>query len=97
MSHFIRILAVIFCLWLSSGVLQAESSQTHEGIEITVNINTASAEEISSLLLGVGPAKARAIVEYRDEQGPFTSKEQLQQVKGIGAVTVERNADRIIL
>lgn len=61
-----------------------------------VNINTASAEEISQALKGVGPAKAAAIVAYREANGPFNSAEELTQVKGIGTATVQKNRDQIV-
>jgi len=67
------------------------------GVEITVNVNTASAEEISTLLKGVGIKKAQAIVEYRQQNGAFEAKEDLTKVKGIGAATVSKNASRILL
>ncbi len=56
-----------------------------------VDINTASAEELSAALNGVGPAKAAAIVAYRNQHGPFTSLHDLSNVKGIGASLVEKN------
>lgn len=71
--------------------------ETHQGIEITVNINQASAEEIATLLKGIGLKKAQAIVEYRQQNGAFKTKEDLSLVKGIGAATVKQNAERIIL
>ena len=56
-----------------------------------VNINTADAETISAELNGIGPAKARAIVEYRKKHGPFRSPDDLSLVKGVGERTVEIN------
>ncbi|UTM58963.1 ComEA family DNA-binding protein [Photobacterium sp. CCB-ST2H9] len=75
----------------------ADATDTHEGIEIVVNINTANAEELDKLLLGVGPDKARSIIEYRDQHGEFSTADDLSKVKGIGASTVEKNRDRIQL
>ncbi len=62
-----------------------------------VNINTADAAAISAGLVGVGQAKAEAIVAYRKEHGPFKSAEQLSEVKGIGEKLVLKNHDRIVL
>lgn len=54
-----------------------------------VNINTASAEELVELN-GIGNSKARAIVAYRDKNGPFQSVDDLRQVSGIGEKILER-------
>jgi competence protein ComEA len=60
-----------------------------------VNINTADAETISEELSGVGLAKAKAIVEYRQKHGPFKSPDDLSLVKGIGERTVDLNRANI--
>ncbi len=62
-----------------------------------VNVNTADAETISAELQGVGISKAIAIVEYRQANGPFKSIDDLVQVKGIGARTVEINRKNILV
>ena len=62
-----------------------------------VDINTADAETIAEVLVGVGLAKARAIIEYRNENGRFTDVYELTAVKGIGDSIVERNEQRISL
>lgn len=48
----------------------------------TVNINSASAEQLDALP-GIGPSKAQAIIDYRNEHGRFSSVEDIQNVKGI--------------
>ena len=48
-----------------------------------VNINTATAEELT-LLPGIGQALAQKIVEYRSVNGPFRHIEDLGNVSGIG-------------
>lgn len=63
----------------------------------TVNVNTASAEEIAEALKGVGMAKAEAIVEYRKTNGSFTHIDELVNVKGIGVRTVDLNRESITL
>lgn len=57
-----------------------------------VDINTADAKTLESLN-GIGPAKAAAIVAYREQNGPFATVEDLANVKGIGLRTVELNRD----
>lgn len=56
-----------------------------------VSINSATAEELSQAMKGVGIKKAQAIVSYRDEYGPFKTVEDLKQVPGMGGKLVERN------
>lgn len=53
-----------------------------------VNLNTATLEQLDALD-GIGPVTAQSILDYRAEQGGFTSVEQLDQVPGIGAATLE--------
>lgn len=62
-----------------------------------VDVNTADAETISAELQGVGLSKATAIVEYRKANGPFKSVDDLSEVKGIGARTIEINRENILL
>ena len=62
-----------------------------------VNVNKADAQTIATSLDGVGLSKAQAIVAYRDAHGPFKSVDDLGNVKGVGAKTLERNRDAIRL
>ncbi len=62
-----------------------------------VNVNTASAEEISQALNGIGDTKAAAIVAQREASGPFESADDLTVIKGIGPKTIEKNKDDIRL
>ncbi|PMJ93424.1 helix-hairpin-helix domain-containing protein [Vibrio sp. 10N.261.55.A7] len=75
----------------------ASSSEKYEGIEITVNINQATAEELAVLLTGVGLKKAQAIVDYREEFGQFKELDELVNVKGIGNSILEKNRTRLLL
>lgn len=62
-----------------------------------VSINQATAEMLAEAMNGVGLKKARSIVEYREQYGPFTSVEQLAEVTGMGTSLVERNLSRLTL
>jgi competence protein ComEA len=53
-----------------------------------INVNSATATELEALP-GVGEVIAQAIVDYRTENGPFTSVDQLLDVSGIGDATLE--------
>ena len=53
-----------------------------------INVNTAAATELEELP-GVGEVIAQAIVDYRTENGPFASVDQLVDVSGIGDATLE--------
>ncbi len=63
---------------------------------VSVNINTASAEQLQSLK-GVGVAKAKAIIDYRTQNGKFKSIDDLANVSGIGAKLIEDNRHLIEL
>jgi competence protein ComEA len=60
-----------------------------------VDINTADADSLARAIDGVGERKARAIIEYRRNHGPFGNVNELAAVKGIGMSTVERNRDNL--
>jgi competence protein ComEA len=60
-----------------------------------VDLNTADAQTLARELNGIGEAKARAIVEYREANGAFTSVDEILEVKGIGAATLEKNRERL--
>ena len=54
-----------------------------------LNINTASTKELQTLP-NIGPQMAQRIVDYRKQHGTFASVDALQNVKGIGAKTLEK-------
>lgn len=66
---------------------EPEPSETEE--KLILKINAASAPELT-LLPGIGETKAKAIVRYREEYGPFTSPEDLLRVNGIGQGILEK-------
>lgn len=63
---------------------------------VKVNINTASLEELMSVQ-GIGSTIAQAIIDYREQNGPFGCLEDLLKVSGIGNATFERIKNYICL
>ncbi len=59
-----------------------------------VNINKADEVELASIK-GIGPQRAKAIVEFREQHGQFKSVDDLTLVKGIGPAIVSSNRDRL--
>ncbi len=59
-----------------------------------ININTATSQELQTLR-GIGPALAQRIIEYRQTSGEFSTIDDLKNVKGIGAKTLEKIRDSI--
>jgi competence protein ComEA len=59
-----------------------------------ININTAAALELEALP-GIGPTTAQKIIDYREQNGPFVSTEDIINVPGIGPGTYERIKDLI--
>jgi len=62
-----------------------------------INVNTANAQQIATTMTGVGESKAKAIVQYRKTNGKFKTLQDLENVDGIGAKTVEKNKGKILL
>lgn len=58
---------------------------------VGVEVNTASTQ-LLSYVSGVGPALAENIVQYRNENGPFASRDELKKVKRLGAKAFEQAA-----
>ena len=65
------------------------------GVTATVDLNTATADQLAAALSGVGASKAKAIVRYRTEVGPFRDVRELEEVKGIGPRILAVNKERI--
>ena len=61
-----------------------------------INLNTADVSQLTTLT-GVGESKALAIIAYREENGPFTSVEDIMNVPGIKEGTYEKIKDKIAI
>ena len=61
-----------------------------------ININTADEKALDELP-GVGPATARKIIEYREENGNFQAPEDLKKIRGIGDAKFEKLKDKVAI
>jgi competence protein ComEA len=87
----VRLAAAVSSLLVVLLALPASARPGGKGqrdIEGVINLNTATAAELE-LLPGIGPARVRAIVAYR-QQHPFRTVEELVRIKGIGRKMVRR-------
>ncbi len=75
------------------GVRNSESATTSTGHSTahrtTLNLNIATQAELEALP-GIGPSIAKRIIERRDTVGPYRSIDELDKVRGIGPVILER-------
>lgn len=76
---------------LSAGGASAGSGDETSG---KVNINTADETQLTTLS-GIGPSKAQAIIAYREENGGFSSIEEIMNVQGIKEGTFGKIKDDI--
>ena len=89
MKKLISGLLVLSALAIQAPIVHAEvESGKHAQNKATnlqqrIDLNSATVEQLISLP-GVGQSKAKAIIKYREEVGPFLEIAQLTQVKGIG-------------
>lgn len=78
------ITAALLCIKLfPTNDIKTQVNPRNEPDHQLININTASVNELDTLP-GIGPSLANAIIEYRQEHGPFQSIRELTDVPGIG-------------
>jgi len=87
---------VVIPVFVAVIALLLSGISVYAGDAAKININTASAEELTQLQ-GIGPKYAAKIVEYRDQNEPFASPEDLMKVPGIGQKTFDKNKDLIVV
>lgn len=96
-------LALALALTLGAGLLVGGTSgyaQDAAAAPVTsaaVNINSADAAALAAALNGIGQSRAAAIVHYRETYGPFSTVEELTEVKGISKKTLDKNRALITL
>lgn len=73
-----------------------ESAGENTSTDQKINLNTADVSQLTTLT-GVGESKALAIIAYREENGPFTSTEDIMSVPGIKEGTYEKIKDKIAI
>ncbi|RIM87288.1 helix-hairpin-helix domain-containing protein, partial [Staphylococcus shinii] len=81
---------------LRQGQTLALKTELNDSQQEKINLNSASETQLQSVD-GIGPTKAKAIIEYREQHGNFASVEQLKEVKGIGTKTLERISDFFVV
>jgi competence protein ComEA len=69
---------------------------TSGGVDLMVNINAATQSELEELP-GVGPVTAAAILQWRQDNGPFSAVDELLEVSGIGEATLAEMAPFVTL
>ncbi|MBB5354552.1 competence protein ComEA [Anoxybacillus mongoliensis] len=86
---------VIYVPKKGEDILVETASQTSSSSG-KININTATIDQLQTLQ-GIGPAKASAIIAYREEHGPFQKVEDLLHVSGIGPKSLEKIKEQIVV
>ncbi|MCD8197055.1 MAG: ComEA family DNA-binding protein [Lachnospiraceae bacterium] len=79
---------------VAAGTGVSRDVSDEEPVDARVNINTADRTELMTLN-GIGESRADAIIEYRTQNGSFTSPEQIMEVSGIAEGIYAKIKDQI--
>jgi competence protein ComEA len=86
-------LVATFGWWIANGgwsgrLVEIDRAERRD-VRFEVDVNAADGPELMQLP-GIGPKLSEAIIESRQDDGPFTSPEDLRRVRGIGKKVLER-------
>lgn len=103
---FVLLLAIVVVQFLETPAFQKPVYTPAESLEqlengaseanFPIGINSATYEELQTIP-GVGPATARLIIKYREENGTIASLDDLLAMEGIGEKTVSLLADYCVV
>ncbi|WP_461612701.1 helix-hairpin-helix domain-containing protein [Clostridium sp. Marseille-QA1073] len=77
-----------------SSIVNSSNVENSSNSSSKININKATIEDLTQLS-GIGPSKAKAIIEYRNVNNGFKSIEELANVDGIGEKTIDKFRDKV--
>lgn len=91
LKHFVTLFVILSLVSLSASMsfalgTEKSPSSANTAAEKLININTATADELSKLPR-IGPKMSQRILEYRQQNGKFKKIEDIMKVKGIGEKT----------
>jgi comEA protein len=89
-----KLFAVILALAVLTGFPTITQAVGPGGNDSTININTATLDELTSIP-GIGPVTAQRIIDFREENGPFKSVDDLLKVKGVGEKLLDKIRERV--
>ncbi len=70
--------------------MQSQTQQTSgDGAKTPINLNSATEEQLMKVP-GIGPSKAKEIIEFKNQKGSFNSIDDLKNIKGFGPKTFEK-------
>lgn len=89
---------MVICIPKKGEDTECQSIISSAGVNTSgkININTAGEEQLMQLS-GIGPSKAKAIIDYRNKNGKFTKLEEIMNVTGIGPNLYKQFEDKISL
>ena len=93
----IRSFLAAMLIVLAPFTLSAQEMPVNSSDAVKIDINSADAQTIANGVVGVGMARAKEIVAYRDMFGNFQSLDELTAVTGVGAATVDKNRHLLLV